>query len=224
MAVLWAYVALSIANVVGHLGDAAWLTTASKPLLMPVLAAWLWTSTPPSRLRRLTFVALACSWLGDLALMGAGDGWFLAGIGGFALAQMVYVAAFWPLARTGPPRRRPAVLLPYAVVWMALMPYLATRVDELFVPVAVYGLLLVTMAALALGVHRLTAIGAVLFVVSDGLIALTALADLTLPASGALVMATYTAAQALIAAGVRDRSRAAEDSAHLGDGAPRLTL
>ena len=215
----WGYVALSVANVVGHLVDAPLLVTVTKPLLMPVLAVWLWRSTSHPRVVRLVTIGLGWSWLGDLALMGDGEAWFLAGIGAFAVAQVLYTVAFWPAARDGLPRRRPVVLLPYLAVWVAMMPFLATRVDDLFVPVAIYGLLLVAMAALAVGVHRLTAIGAALFVVSDALIALTALAGLTVPASGALVMATYTAAQGLIALGVH-RHAAAEGHAHVSDPRP----
>lgn len=206
MPLLWVYVALSMANVAGQLGDLARLVTVTKPLLMPLLAVWLVTTAPRTRLTRLTALALGLSWLGDLALMGAGETWFLLGIGGFALAQVTYVAAFLPLARAGILRDRPVVVVPYAAVWLGLMVFLAGRVDGLSMVVAVYGALLIAMAVVALGVNRFTAVGAVLFVISDGVIALTNLADLTVPASGAVVMSTYTAAQGLIAWGVRRRA------------------
>lgn len=209
MTLLWIYVGLSVANVVGQLADLDWLTTVTKPPLMPVLLAWLLTAAPRVRLTRLVGVALVFSWLGDLALMGEGETWFLLGIGGFALAQITYVVAFAPLARAGVLRERPVVALPYALVWVGLMIFLSGRVGELFPVVAVYGALLIGMAVVALGVARATAIGAVLFVISDGVIALTNLADLSVPASGAVVMSTYTAAQALIAWGV---SRAARNT------------
>lgn len=202
MTLLWIYAGLSTANVAGHLADRSWLVVGTKPLLMPVLLAWLVSTAPRTRLTRLAAVALGFSWLGDLALMGGGESWFLLGIGGFALAQLTYVVAFTPLARAGVVRRRPLVVAPYALVWVGLMVFLSGRVGELFPVVAVYGALLVGMAAVALAVHRATAVGAVLFVVSDGVIALTNLADLGVPASGAVVMATYTAAQGLIAWGV----------------------
>jgi len=73
----------------------------------------------------------------------------------------------------------------------------------MLVPVLIYGACLGTMAVLATGVNRLTAIGGAVFLVSDGLIALDAfVSGFDLPAEGFWVMATYVAAQVLIVAGV----------------------
>lgn len=67
-------------------------------------------------------------------------------------------------------------------------------------------------AVLATGVGRTVAIGAVIFVVSDSLIALRAFVeDFPLPLSGFWVMLTYIAAQVLITHGVMTRGRAARD-------------
>lgn len=209
---LGGYLVASVLNVVGQLADAGWLTTVTKPVLMPLLAAWVVAVGSRTRLLRLVLVGIGLSWLGDLALMGDGDGWFLAGLGGFALAQVVYVVAFLPLARAGVLRERPAVLAPYALAWVGLVVLLQPRIEEMFLPVAVYGLLLVGMAALAVGVHRWVAVGAVLFVISDAAIALDSLAGLELPASGAIVMGTYTAAQGLIATGCVRREREPADA------------
>ena len=98
-----------------------------------------------------------------------------------------------------------------------LLGALAADLGGLLVPVAVYGAVLCTMAALALGVHRWTAMGAGLFVISDSVLAATSLSDrLTIPADGAVVMATYTAGQALIVLGVLAASR------RLGSGEERI--
>jgi hypothetical protein len=68
---------------------------------------------------------------------------------------------------------------------------------------------IVTMAVLATGLNRTVATGAALFVVSDALIALDAVAGLVrLPAHDFWVMLTYLAAQLLIAVGVASAIRA----------------
>lgn len=202
-----AYTAFAAANVAGHVAGATPLARATKPLLMPALVGWLLDGTPRTRLVRLATLALVLSWFGDLALMRAGQRWFLAGMAAFGAAQAAYTTAFWPLARRLL-RARPLCVVPYAAAWVAAVGLLGPRLGDLAVPVAVYGALLLAMAASATGVHALTAAGAVLFVASDLLIAATGPAGHHVPGSEALVMATYTAAQALIVAGVRRASTA----------------
>jgi uncharacterized membrane protein YhhN len=81
-----------------------------------------------------------------------------------------------------------------------------------------YAVLITVMAVLATGVHRLTALGAVLFLVSDALIALEAfVADWRLPGQSAWVMATYGLAQLLIVLGVLARAAAEGRDARAAD-------
>lgn len=217
------YTALAAANVAGHLAGAAPVARATKPLLVPALAGWLLDASPRTRLVRLATLALVLSWLGDLALMRAGQRWFLAGMAAFGAAQAAYTTAFWPRARTLLRARPLRAVVPYAAAWAAAVGLLGPRLGDLTVPVAVYGALLLAMAATAPGVHALTAAGAVLFVASDLLIALTGPAGHHVPASEALVMATYTAAQALIVAGVRRASTASTATGTSSAPAPRVS-
>ena len=72
----------------------------------------------------------------------------------------------------------------------------------LAVPVAVYATALVTMAVLATGVSPSTAVGAIFFLLSDSLIAMTGLTDLLPEWAGSLIMPTYIVGQLLIVLGV----------------------
>ena len=68
-------------------------------------------------------------------------------------------------------------------------------------PVIIYGLLLSMMVALASGVNRLAATGAVMFLVSDLILGYEFfLSTAESPLLGALVMGTYLPAQLLIRA------------------------
>lgn len=206
-ALLAGYGVVAGLNVLGHLTEQAWLTTLTKPLLMPLLAGYLLAASgrPLDRRATLVLVALVFSWVGDLMLMGEGETFLLAGIGGFLLAQLTYLAAFAPTVRGGPLARRPALITPYVIAWAGLIAVLGPGLDDLLVPVMVYGAALVAMAAAATGVHPRTGAGAALFVVSDSLIALTRLTDrlpLSAGLAGAAVMATYTLGQGLIVNGV----------------------
>lgn len=197
---------VAVVHLVAQLAGSDAVATTTQVLLMPLLAAVLWceTSSPRSRLVALVLLALGLSWLGDSApKLTSGDAAFLVMIGFFLLAQVAYIVAFLPFrARSVLQVRRP-LLLVYVAAVAALVAACAGGAAGLLVPVLVYGACLGTMAVLATGVNRLTALGGALFLVSDGLIALGAFASgFALPVEGFWVMSTYVAAQVLIVLGV----------------------
>ena len=175
---------------------------ATKPLLMPVLAAFLLAAggRGPGT-GRLPAAGMLLGGLGDTALLASekSESWFIPGMGCFAAGHACYIAA---LARDGAARGvRPRVAAGYAALWAVIIAVLWRRLGDLRVPVAGYSLLLVAMAVLASGRNRAAAAGGALFVVSDALIAL-GLADIkALPRQDSAVMPTYVAAQFLLAAG-----------------------
>jgi len=208
------FVTVAVLHLGAQLTGAGEVADATQVLLMPLLAAALWSNTeaPRSRLITLTLVALGLSWLGDSApKLAEGDTAFLVMIGFFLLAQVAYVMAFWPFRSRSVLHVRRPVLLGYVAVVVALVLACVGGAAGMLVPVLVYGTLLGTMAVLATGVNLPTAIGGALFLVSDGLIALNAFAEgFDLPGQGFWVMATYLAAQSLIVGGVlttRDAAR-----------------
>jgi uncharacterized membrane protein YhhN len=218
-----AFLAASGVHLAGQLAGATWLHQATKPLLMPPLVAWFVTVAPAGRVRTLVIVALGWSWLGDLGLMGSGEMWFLAGLGAFLLAQLTYVVTFWRW-RGGSVLRRPLLLAPYVLVLAGLLAVLWGDLGDLRGPVVAYAVVIVSMAVLATGAGRMVAVGAALFVLSDALIAVGSLTEqVRLPRHGFWVMATYLAAQALIAGGIvgRLRSAGAEEDPPTGRAGPR---
>ncbi|WP_024287533.1 lysoplasmalogenase [Cellulomonas sp. KRMCY2] len=205
-----AFACFALVVVVHLLGQLAGLDAVTNPTqwaLMPLLALTLWSATrgrSRSRPVRLSMLALGLSWLGDtLPDLAPQDSRFVVMIGCFLLAQVAYIAAFWPYRRRSV-LRHPVRAAPYAGVLGLLLVACLPGTGDLLVPAVVYGLCLTTMAALSTGVNRLAAVGGAVFLVSDGLIALDAFAlgyDLT--GHGFWVMATYVVGQGLIAAGVR---------------------
>lgn len=201
------FVAISVVHLAAQLVGAASLAATTKTMLMPALALVL----VPGLGRRgrwpawgaLATVGLFFSWLGDLALIGDGEAWFLSGVALFGLAQVAYAFTF---RNAGDARRtsgRPGLAAPYVLWWVALAGFfLLTQPMSPFVAaVMVYGLLLGTMAWLANRINTSVAVGAALFVLSDSLIGLGG-AGLSLPFHGFWVMLTYLAAQWLIVQGL----------------------
>ena len=184
------YAALAAADVLLAATGRDRARRVTKPLLMPVLATGRDAGT-----RR----ALLLGGVGDVALLGSGGTAFRAGLGSFLAGHVAWTAA---LRRRGTGRARPATVVPYVLAWTGLNAVLWPRTGPDRLPVLLYSAALTTtaLAALSTGDPRATAGGA-LFMASDGLLALERFAGVHLPAHEGLVMASYTAAQALLAAG-----------------------
>ncbi len=199
-----AYIVLAVVNVFTRAVDAALLNGVSKALLMPALLAFFTACLDglQHRLVRWVTMALVFSWVGDLLLIGDGDLFFVAGLLAFLGAQICYIVGFRPYAALGPLRTRPWLALPYVAYGLLLLALMLPDLGGLAVPVAIYAGALVTMAVLATGVSPTAALGAILFLISDSLIALTGLTDLLPEAAGSLIMPTYIVGQLLIVLGV----------------------
>src|SRR5690606_22621485 len=183
------------------------LAAVTKTLLMPALALVLviglgrldrWPSWG-----RLAVAGVFFSWLGDLALIGDGDAFFLSGVGLFALAQLAYAFTFRAAGRAERTSGRPWLAAPYVFWWCALVAFFVGTegISPIVGAMALYAILLATMAWLANRISAATALGAALFVLSDSLIGLGG-AGLELPLHGFWVMLTYLVAQWLIVRGL----------------------
>jgi uncharacterized membrane protein YhhN len=207
---LGAYAALSVVHLFTRLVESEVGALVTKALLMPVLAAYLLSATgrPLTRMVRVVLAALAFSWLGDMLLeltsVTGADALFLAGLGAFLVAQVLYVVAFAPVIRASTPPRPPFWALLYVPAVALLIGLLAPQVGALLVPVGVYAAAIATMAIVASGVNRWTAAGAFAFVVSDALLATVRwdVLELAGVVERLAVMSTYTLAQGLLVYGV----------------------
>ncbi|MDA1358704.1 lysoplasmalogenase family protein [Glycomyces luteolus] len=176
------------------------LRWASKPALALLLLGHLIVSTPPGmRPARLFGIGLLLACAADIALLVDGTSAFLWGMGLFGLMQITYFAVFVRLGGL-PLRRRFVAPGCYLAVWLGANIILWPRLGDLAVPVAVYSLLLVAMAAEAVGVNRLAAAGGLLFVASDLVLGL-GVAGIDFAFQDQAVMAAYAAAQLLLTLG-----------------------
>ncbi|MDP3711338.1 MAG: lysoplasmalogenase family protein [Mycobacteriales bacterium] len=185
------YAALAVTDALLAATGRAGPRRVTKPLLMPVLAA---SSDRPSQR------ALALGWGGDVALLGSSPAAFTTGLASFLVGHAAWIAAVRGRGGGGLLRRRPAAAAPYALAWAGLNAYLWSRTGRDRLPVLAYSGALAAMALTALdsGDAR-TATGGALFMASDSLLALEKFGGVHLPLHEGLVMASYTAAQALLA-------------------------
>ena len=196
------FLAVSAVHLSTKFVDDSPLDAVSKGLEMPTLAlalgGMLLTTHRKPRVvvTALLFVGLALSWLGDVTLNTS----LAVGLGFFLAAHVAYIAMF-QLAFS---ERRPARWALLAIPWfLALVVLVGPSLGGMMVPVVLYSAILGLMAVWASRGTALTAAGAVLFVVSDTVLAFrTFTPRLQTTIWRPIVMATYLAAQALISVGV----------------------
>uniref|UniRef100_A0A8I3W851 Lysoplasmalogenase TMEM86B n=1 Tax=Callithrix jacchus TaxID=9483 RepID=A0A8I3W851_CALJA len=168
----------------------SWVAALVKCLPIFCLAGFLWVVSPGGSYTRLLQGALLCSAVGDACLI-----WpeaFLHGVAAFATAHLLYLWAFG----LSPPK--PGLLL---LIFLASGPYLILMLLHLeldmVLPVAAYGLILMAMLWRGLVWGGSAGWGALLFTLSDGVLAWDAFAQ-PLPHARLAIMTTYYAAQLLI--------------------------
>ncbi|PWR19038.1 lysoplasmalogenase [Zavarzinia compransoris] len=156
----------------------------------------------------LLVLALALSTAGDVFLALKDEKrWFVFGLGAFLLAHLAFIAIFaYVLSHFGArldAARLVAVVIA-AILALALFARLRGGLGEMAVPVAVYMAVIVIMVAGALTVPASTpwiALGAVLFMISDAMIAISRFGA-PFQAVHHLIWATYYLAQYFLMVGI----------------------
>lgn len=202
-----------VANLAGKWFSVSWLAACSKPLLMPLIAlsVFLLLREHDVRGRRVSLIilALVAGTVGDVLLMFGGTGPFIAGIIAFFIGHILYFSVLpAPWKVKGVFGKILTVLL-FACLAVLVLTVLG-RFDlegALGVAVRVYAFAFVCLitTAIAAGIDRrrplyfITAIGFVLFAISDTFIAIGDFTATKVPRGGFIVMSTYIAAQAIVA-------------------------
>lgn len=183
----------------------------TQALLVPALAV----AARPGGLPRAAWWALLFCWIGDTLPGFLPDGPQMPTlIGSFLIAQVCYIRAFWPTRRASVLHGRRGWLTAYVVCLLALCAVVVPQAGGFAPAVVVYGFCLITMAALASGVHPLAWAGGAVFAVSDTLIALDAFDVWTQQHHDVWVMATYCVAQLLLVLGLQRRAEAGVPADH----------
>ena len=198
--------------IAGNLLAVPALVYVFKPATTLLIVAWAWPrGADAPRVRRWVRAGLWLSLAGDVFLMWPQQG-FLPGLVAFLLAHLAFVVAFTRSVRFAA-RWQPFAL--YAAIGALLLSQLWPGVPPaLRLPVLAYVVCLASMAAQAGAVWlaargsdaearaRCAAIGGLLFVTSDALLAFNKF-DAPLPLASLWILATYWPALVLIAASLR---------------------
>lgn len=202
LAVVGASLALSLAYL-AYAGKAASpARTALKTAVIGALAIlpFSYLGTTGANPIFALVAALALSALGDFFLaLKDQQRFFVVGLAAFLAAHLAYIAAFLPYA-VMPQGWSLAAVIVALVAAGAFLVVLVPRLGNMLMPVVAYFIVIMTMvtAALAIpGALWLLGAGAVLFAVSDSLIAVRKFID-PFKGSHAAIWVTYVAAQFLL--------------------------
>jgi len=206
----------AIGEIVAIYFEINWLHQISKPLLMITLLIFFWSESDHRKdekwVRHVT-LALAFSWIGDIMLMFTHLNFllFFAGLAAFLVAHIVYVIAYIRATYKNSLNIKfsimPILFLGYFILLAYLIiPYVDTVIQ---VPITVYAVTLFLMISAAYfrkgNTNPLSFqwvfVGAILFIVSDSLLAINRFSQ-TIPFANIAVMITYIAAQWLIVKGL----------------------
>lgn len=192
----------------------------TKPLIVITVAGYFFYAAKnvQSRLKIWIGSALLFSWGGDILLMFQDKKslFFLLGLSSFLLAHIFYIIFLHKVRLAEKIKPRLWTLLVVAVYYSVLIAFLSPWLGDMRLPVRVYGMVISFMLLLALHLLFLTnrkaglyiAIGAILFVLSDSLLAINKFYQ-PFEAAGFLIMLTYGLAQLFLIIGASNYLNAA---------------
>jgi uncharacterized membrane protein YhhN len=220
---LFLYLIVAIGCLIGRLiADplSTQLDYIFKPLLMPILAAYLLLSIKQEDYKKyfILLIALFFAWGGDVFLMIGREGiQFLLGLGSFLIMQILYIIIFSKKkAQPSLLKQKFYLALPYVAIglgfYLLAVPQLLDD-SVMLIAVFVYASALTTMSILALNRkgavpfanYWSVLIGASLFLASDLMIGINKFIWPNFPFAGFAIMTTYILAQYLIVNGLIKR-------------------
>lgn len=182
----------------------------TKPLLVLLLIGFVWKHQVQHK--SLLVGALSCSLLGDIALMFTEQHniFFILGLASFLIAHILYAILFFKQRDIGNKKKKPFILSVVLILYGAtLMALLYENLGYLFFPVAYYVVIISTMVLMAYSrkgninslSYNLVFFGALLFVISDSILALNKFHS-EITHAHIWIMLTYTLAQYGISMGI----------------------
>ena len=217
--ILWLYLflAATLADLTFLLEQNESMRVYSKPLILAGLILYFYFISKPiasTLLAKTILAALVFSWLGDVLLLW--PGLFIYGLGAFLMAHLCYILGF-RLAQQPDTRldslhfvRSFLYNLPIFLLAALILYFIYPNLGGLKIPVIAYIMVIIGMVTTARDRFKKTTpasfwqvfIGAMLFLVSDGILALARFYQ-DFPEAGILIMGTYASAQLLLVMGIR---------------------
>lgn len=208
---------ISFLEVIGEFASIKLLTYSFKPLLMPSLLVWYLLSAKEFNIKpqAIIVISLIFSFLGDTFLLftNISETYFLLGLGSFLVAQLAYAFAFFKDKKNNNLSKnyKSVTLIIFGIYISGLFLAIYKNLNDFTIPVVIYAIAVSFMGIAAafrkesvnIKSYRLTFVGALLFVISDTVIAIDKFAyNSLLPFASVAIMVLYISGQFLIIKGL----------------------
>ncbi|MBJ2175079.1 lysoplasmalogenase [Aureibaculum sp. A20] len=197
------FVMVSLCDMVGVVFNIELLRSVFKPMLMLTLLTLYVVSM--QQVNGWYVGALVFSFFGDVLLLFEGELYFMLGLISFLIAHIIYIKIVLGWINTSSLKTILIATIPFLLVFFALINLLKNSLNELFVPVVVYGITISVMGIVSLLFYlnrksvasKYMFMGACLFIISDSVLAINKFYT-TNNLFPIIIMLTYLAAQYLI--------------------------
>ncbi len=209
-AILWIYVAASVANVFSHILHHEDLNKFTKPLLMPLLLFYIYHKSIGKTTLKVLLLsgAILFLWFADIVLLSkSSQSYFILRLGLLLTAQIIYILALRKASYQN--LKWKWYHLVFIILFCALLFHYLLPVRGITVPSIIYKVSILSMVitarirkeATSVQSYNLVLSGSVLFLISDFILIINA--QITpLPYSPVFVISSYCVAQFLIVEGI----------------------
>jgi len=215
-ATFFIFVLASILDIIGIIFSISILVYIFKPLIIFSLL-FLYVFSLEKRLKWYV-MALELCFFGDVFLLFTGNTYFIAGLISFLLAHLLFIKIVVNRIKKTSILKVIIASIPFLILFLVLIYFLKSSLNELLIPVIIYGLTISTFGAVSLLDYLQTKTiksiwmlaGAVVFILSDSLLAINKFHSSN-EIFDVLIMITYIIAQYLIFKSMIISSKIEED-------------
>jgi uncharacterized membrane protein YhhN len=215
---LYLFILVSAGVLLAEVGGSDWVYLICKPAIMITLGLhyWITQRDQDQLISKSVVLAIIFSCAGDTLLMlqGKDGNFFMYGLGAFLVAHIFYILAYRQHQSSDTSNELQGLqkiryAFPILLSGTGLVVILYSRLGGMKIPVLIYAIVLTGMVLAALFRFGKTSTssfalvfgGAILFMISDSLIAINKFLE-PLPMAGIWIMVTYIFAQYLIVTGL----------------------
>jgi uncharacterized membrane protein YhhN len=193
----------SVMDIIGIIFKIPLLIYIFKPLII-ISLLFLYVFSLSKRLKWYV-IALEFSFFGDVLLMFSGKLFFMAGLISFLMTHILFIKIAINRIKKTSILKVITASIPFLILFLALISLLKNSLNELLIPVIIYGITISTFGAVSLLDYLQTKTlkstwmlaGAIVFIISDSLLAINKFYSPN-AIFEVLIMVTYIVAQYLI--------------------------